>query len=486
MSRIDGRGVVRGLTGLLLAVSLSTIAAPARPAAQAAQPSQAAQAGPPDVATERKIAATVDETRMVETVRRLVGFGPRMYGTPSNYEAAAWLASAFRDAGLEVTVREDPPRNWYQPESWNVRTLPDAPGASGLTLKTTWPSSGSPSGKGEGPLSLETAPGAVCLTAANPTPESTTGCGAVLFDGRASASGWPGVGRLRGTWTIPVFGVSPRETTPLRERLAAGDNVRMAFAVEAKSGNSAGHTVVATLPGKDRSKYILFCAHGDSDSGGPGANDNASGVAIVLEIARTVAAAVKSGAIPQPAWDLRFASWGGEISSTREYLAGVEKDPSRLQAVFNFDQSGFGSSREALYVEPDDVPANRDVVTLVRTVMTDHLRTSGFPEHAASIKSQGGTDSYVFQPRTQGAAIYPSVTLYTSAWDKERAQPVTEGFPPLNWYPGEQPGMVTVDGDAFYHSVGDTPANTTDTEPSNMGWCARVGLLSALRLSSGR
>ena len=471
---------------VLFAASLLATAGETGPAAQAVQPARIAQAGPPGIASDRMLAATVSESRMVDTVRRLVSFGPRMYGTPANHEAAAWLASAFREAGLDVTVREDPPRNWYQPVSWDVRTLPDAPGASGLALKTTWPSSGAPSGKGEGALSLETTPGAVCLTATNPTPETTTGCAAVLFDGRASASGWPGIGRLRGTWTVPVFAVSPRESTPLRARLAAGDKVRMAFAVEANTGNSAGHTVVATLPGKDRSKYVLFCAHGDSDSGGPGANDNASGVAIVLEIARTVAAAVKSGTIPQPAWDLRFASWGGEISSTREYLAGVEKDPSRLQAVFNYDQSGFGSSKEALYVEPDDVAANKEIVTLVRTVMTDHVGTRGFPEHAASTKSQGGTDSYVFQPRTQGATIYPSVTLYTSAWDKERALPVTEGFPPINWYAGEQPGMVTVDGDAFYHSVGDTPANTTDTEPSNMGWCARVGLLSALRLISGR
>jgi hypothetical protein len=471
---------------VLFVASLLAAAGQTRPAAQTAQSAGNAQAGPPGIATERRLAATVNETRMVETVRRLVGFGPRMYGTPSNHEAAAWLASAFRDAGLDVTVREDFPRAWYQPMSWEVRAAADAPGAPGLVLKTTWPSSGSPSGRGEGALSLETAPGAVCLTATNPTPESTTGCAAVLFDGRASASGWPGVGRLRGTWTMPVFAVSPRETTPLRERLAAGDTVRVTFTLDAKIGNSAGHTVVATLPGRDRSKYVLFCAHGDSDSGGPGANDNASGAAIVLEIARAAAAAIKSGAIPQPAWDLRFASWGGEISSTREYVAAMEKDPSRLQAVFNYDQSGFGSSKDALYVEPDDVPANTDIITLVRSVMTDHLRTSGFPERGASIKTQGGTDSYVFQPRAQGATVYPSVTLYTSAWDRERAQPVTEGFPPINWYPGEKPGMVTVDGDAFYHSVGDTPANTTDTEPSNMGWCARVGLLSALRLISGR
>jgi aminopeptidase YwaD len=482
--------IMRRVLGVLGAAAAALMCAtgamaPAGPAGQAA-PVAAAGRAERTLAAERTVAERVSETRMVDAVRRLVAFGPRQYGTPSNYEAAAWLASEFRKAGLEVSVREDPPRNWYQPASWQVRAVVDGTGPSDVTLKTTWPSTGAPSGKGEGVLAVETTPGAVCLTSVNPTPESTAGCAAVLVDGRASASGWPLVNRLRGTWTVPVFAVSPKETAPLREKLAAGGTVRMAFALDAKSGNSAAHTVVATLPGRDRSKYILFCAHGDSDSGGPGANDNASGVAIVLEIARAVAAAVKAGAIPPPAWDLRFASWGGEISSTREYAAGLENDPSRLQAVFNYDQSGFGSSKDALYVEPDEVPANRTIITLVRAVMGDHIGTGGFPSRAASVRTQGGTDSYVFQPRTQGATVYPAVTLYTSAWDRERALPVTEGFPPINWYADEKPGMVTVDGDAFYHSVGDTPANTTDKEPSNMGWCARVGLLSALRMMAGR
>ncbi len=437
----------------------------------------------PDVSAERKLAAAVSETHMVDTVRRLVGFGPRMYGTPSNHEAAAWLAGAFKEAGLEVTVRQDPARDWYQPVSWEVRTLADGSHQS-VALKTTWPSSGAPSGKGTGSLSREPAPGAVCLTSTNPTPETTTGCIAVLFDGgRATPSGYPGVNRLRGAWTIPVFAISPREADGLRERLNAGEKLAVSFALVARSGKDEAQTVVATLPGRDRSKYILFCAHGDSDSGGPGADDNASGVAIVLEIARTVSAAVKAGLVPKPAWDLRFASWGGEISSTREYVAAMDKDTSKLQAVFNYDQSGFGSSKNALYVEPDDIAVNKTIVTLVRAVMKDHLGTKGFPEHAASVKTQGGTDSYVFQnTRTPGATLYPAVTLYTSAWDRDRAQPITEGFPPLNWYPDEKLGVVTVDGDAFYHSIGDTPANTTDTEPFNMGWCARVGLLSALRL----
>jgi hypothetical protein len=469
----------RGLAAAAAATAVIAALSVARPGAQ--RPSEG-----PGLTAERDVAARVSEPRMVEAVRRLVGFGTRMYGTPSNHAAAAWLAAAYREAGLEVVVREDTPREWYLPVTWEVRVGP-AGGSPAAVLNTVWPSAGAPAGKGEGALSIEAAPSAVCLVSKPPTPETTAGCVAVLFDGRTSASGWPAIGRLRGTWAIPVFGVSPQEVKPLRARVAAGETVRLSFTLDAQTGRNAAHTVVATLPGRDRSKYILFSAHGDADSGGPGANDNASGVAIILEIARTVSAAVKAGGLAQPACDLRFATWGGEIVSTREYASAMDTDASRLLAVFNFDQSGFGSSKEAIYVEPDDVPVNHALVTLVRGVLADHLGSPGFPERAASIKSQGGTDSYVFQnTRVPNATVYPAVTIYTSAWDRERSVPITEGFPPLNWYPGEQPGMVTVDGDAYYHSVGDTPANTTDKEPGNMGWCARVGLLSAWRLMRAR
>ena len=64
------------LAPVLAAVFVSW-AALSRPAAQAAPPA-------PDLKAERTLAATISETRMVETVRRLVGFGTRMYGTPSN------------------------------------------------------------------------------------------------------------------------------------------------------------------------------------------------------------------------------------------------------------------------------------------------------------------------------------------------------------------------------------------------------------------
>ncbi len=459
-----------------LVVVGSMAAAMSRPAARQAAPGNG-------LARERALAATISETRMVETVRRLVGFGPRMYGTPSNHESAAWLARAFREAGLDVTIRKDAARDWYQPVKWTVRVTPVDAGGPAVTLSTAWPAIGAPAAVGEGDLAVTAASGAVCLTSKNPTPEATAGCVAVLFDGRATPSGWPGISRARGAWTIPVFGLSPREATPLREKLTAGARLRVSFALEALRGHDPADTVIATLPGKDRSRYILFCAHADSDSGGPGADDNASGVATVLEIARAAADAVKKGLMPRPAWDLRFAAWGGEMASTREYLASVATDPSHLEAVINFDQAGFSASKDALYVEPDDMPVNSALVGIVRAVMKDHLGSRGFPARAASVKSQGGTDSYVFQnTRVKDATLYPAVTLYTSAWDEDQAVPITPGYPPLNWFPGEKPGMITVSGDPFYHSAGDTPGHTTDTKPFDMGWCARVALLSARRL----
>ena len=111
MSRSGHRRARTALAAVVAALGVASTGS-ARPFAQAVAP---------DLKAERALAATVSETRMVEAVRTLVGFGTRMYGTPSNHESAAWLAGAFKEAGLDVTVRKDTPRDWYQASAWDVR-----------------------------------------------------------------------------------------------------------------------------------------------------------------------------------------------------------------------------------------------------------------------------------------------------------------------------------------------------------------------------
>jgi hypothetical protein len=425
---------------------------------------------------ERALAGMVSEVRMQETVRQLCAFGPRMGGTSSGDAAAEWLAETFSQAGLEVEIHEGAEVNFHEEDDWEVSVV------GGATLTMAWPNGGSPSVEGTGPLSLTPAEGAVWLTSENPSPEDAAGTLAVLHEARPSPSGWPTPRRLRGEWSTPVFRIAREEATALRTRLEEDPGTRIRVSLVARTGRGRPKTVVATLPGRDRSRYFIFSAHGDSDAGGPGADDNASGVAVVLEIGRVLNEAVQSGLLDRPAYDIRFISWGTEIGSTRQYVQKVLDEEPRLQGVINYDQAGFGSWRDALYFEPDDVPVNSGIINLVRSVAGDHLNQEGFPEHFASTRSQGGTDSYVFQSeRVVGDNLVPSITVYTSAWNRLNPLPVTPGFEPVNWYEDEEEGMVSVDGDAFYHSAGDTPENTTDREPWNMGWCARVGLLTSLR-----
>ena len=104
---------------------------------------------------------------------------------------------------------------------------------------------------------------------------------------------------------------------------------------------------------------------------------------------------------------------------------------------------------------------------------------SDFPLHWSTNKSLDGTDSYVFS----GSSLFrerglPAVTVFASAWGAPAEHPRTQGMQGESW---RQRELVSVDYDVHYHSAGDTPENTTDREPWNMAWCARVAMLGTWR-----
>ena len=66
--------------------------------------------------------------------------------------------------------------------------------------------------------------------------------------------------------------------------------------------------VVAELRGRERpTEWVLVGAHLDSWDFATGAQDNATGVAMVLEVVRVIAALGRA-----PRRSIRFALWGGE------------------------------------------------------------------------------------------------------------------------------------------------------------------------------
>ena len=105
--------------------------------------------------------------------------------------------------------------------------------------------------------------------------------------------------------------------------------------------------IVADKPGtapEDERRLVYVVAHLDSinEAGGvnapaPGADDNASGAAGVLEIARVLAAAVTQH-------DLRLVLFGGEeqgLHGSRIHVAELtDADRSRITMVVNMDMIG--------------------------------------------------------------------------------------------------------------------------------------------------
>jgi len=472
------------LIGLALALTphASTLATPT-PQADSGASAQAA----PKLDPQQVLWRGVDARRAQLRVRELVALGPRMGGTRSGDAAAAYVSKAFAELGLEVRIVETPERRTWQPLAWTLSVRVEGSQEPARRLERAWPWHNSPDAKGSALLSLESAPSVAWLTERAGRGASTA---AVILASRPATSdgSWPVPGRLREGTAQPCFGIAKPEAELLRGWLDAGAKVRVDFELDVETRSAAIRTVVARLPGRKggeawKAPYFLFCAHGDADSGGPGADDNASGVATVLEIATAWKRAIDAGA-SAPVHEVRFAIWGSEIESTRHFLHTRVPADGELLGVLNYDQSGFGSGADQVNVEPDDLPGNAALVNALVAVMreradADASEPGDFPSRFATNKSLGGTDSYVFSDSELfKSRALPAVSVFSSAWGAAGEHKRTSGMPGESW---RERDKVGVDYDLYYHSSGDTPENTTDKEPWNMAWCARVGCLGALR-----
>jgi len=100
-------------------------------------------------------------------------------------------------------------------------------------------------------------------------------------------------------------------------------------------------TLVATIAGRDPAAgEIVYSCHLDHEK--PGANDNASGCAANLEIARTLKLLIDAKRIPPPARTIRFI-WPSEMTGTIAYLTKYPEIAGRIRAAIHLDMVGGGA-----------------------------------------------------------------------------------------------------------------------------------------------
>ncbi|MEA3012043.1 MAG: aminopeptidase YwaD [Sphingomonadales bacterium] len=137
-----------------------------------------------------------------------------------------------------------------------------------------------------------------------------------------------------------AFMVSPARARGWQERLGRGEAVRLRAEVDAGQSPSAYLIPTAIIPGRRRDQEIVFSCHLDHPN--PGANDNASGCAGELEVARTLSRLIRSGALPRPERTIRFL-WPAEIEGTTALLNARPEFARRTLATVHLDMIGGNS-----------------------------------------------------------------------------------------------------------------------------------------------
>lgn len=140
------------------------------------------------------------------------------------------------------------------------------------------------------------------------------------------------------TWQDPAFAfmVSPARAHGWQARLARGEAVRLR--ADVKAGRTGGAYLIptATVPGREKDEIVFSC-HLDHPS--PGANDNASGCAGILEIARTLNRLIAEKKLAQPRRTIRFI-WPCEIECTIALLNARPEFATRTLATIHLDMIG--------------------------------------------------------------------------------------------------------------------------------------------------
>jgi hypothetical protein len=138
------------------------------------------------------------------------------------------------------------------------------------------------------------------------------------------------------------FKATPRAAATLRAalRVRPGQTQVRVVTQTAFSGKPA-RMLVAEIGGRNAARErVVLTAHVHE----PGANDNASGVAMLAELARAWRQAIVAGAVPPPDRTITFL-WLDEIDGSRHWLSAHPDQAARVKHMFSVDMAGEDVSR---------------------------------------------------------------------------------------------------------------------------------------------
>ncbi len=276
---------------------------------------------------------------LVETARFLAeAIGPRPAGSEAERHAATYLAERLTRLGVTPAIRRFVFRGWL-PRGRGRIELVDRLSLEGVPLPYTFPT---PTSGICGPLewqgSWPVIPGRLSCDRFR-LAEGEETLAFVVVAPSHEARPLPNVHPLLAT---PTLVIGTDDGARLRALLEEEGGVLEAKITTppAWEGQLTSANVVAELPGEEPTTIVLL-AHYDSVAGSPGANDNASGVALLLRLIERLRDD------PLEGLSLRFVFCGAEepflVGSRVDANETVTTGRPRIAGCLNLDMVGVGS-----------------------------------------------------------------------------------------------------------------------------------------------
>lgn len=216
---------------------------------------------------------------------------------------------------------------------------------------------------------------------------------------------------------IPVISVTKAAGAQVRAQSGAPVAIRLNAGVRVEKTRN----VIAQTKTGSTADVVMVGAHLDSVAEGPGINDNASGVAAVLETA------LQLGSSPQVNNAVRFGFWGAEefgLLGSSDYVESLDVDALKDIALYlNFDMLGspnpgyftYDGDQSRRLDEREGVPRVPEGSAGIERTLVAYLDGEGKPAEDTSFDGRSDYDSFT-------KSGVPSGGLFSGAEEKKSVQ----------------------------------------------------------------
>ncbi|WP_297097955.1 M28 family peptidase [uncultured Draconibacterium sp.] len=270
---------------------------------------------------------------------------------------------------------------------------------------------------------------------------------------------------IRGENATFGFYLTPREGYKLRDRLIRGEKIKVHAVVESQMLPYDLQVPTCVIPGSDPDAgEVILSAHIFEGYTKQGANDNVSGGAAILEVARIINQLVADGRVPQPKRSIRFI-WVPEFSGTIPWVSAHADIMEQTLCNINLDMVGL------------HLKSNNSFFSMMRTTFGNPHYINDVMENYFVYMGEANREILANRrnKRIANQIIAPSGTDDAFYYQIEQHYGSSDHEVFNNWTTHVPGVMLITWPDMYYHTSQDTPDKLDATQMRRAAVIAAAG-----------